>query len=341
MRLTNEFLPRLFALALTTPLAACGVMGGGERPASGLSASGEGVRSLASTGPEADYPVVIGDPYTVDGVEYVPADTWNYDEVGYAALDAGTGGVTAAHRTLPLPSYVEVTALESGKTALVRVERRGPMSGPSLTALSTDALDQIGAKDGDAVRVRRVNPPEIERAALRAGERAPVRLDTPQSLLVVLKRKLPESGSASLAMAKQPAPAPVEAAIEAALGDDTAEDAPEAAPAIASALPVDAEESQPDLASVAPLAATPEPEGSQESAAEPAEAAKELVIQAAAFSSEANAKRAAEALGGFVVPGGKYFRVQTGPFTSRGQADAALAKVKAAGYSDARVANAG
>ena len=104
MRLPNEFLPRLFALALTAPLAACGVTGGNERPASGLASSENGAGALASTGPEADYPVVIGDPYVVGGIEYVPADSWNYDEVGYAALDAAGGGVTSAHRPLPLPS---------------------------------------------------------------------------------------------------------------------------------------------------------------------------------------------------------------------------------------------
>jgi rare lipoprotein A len=66
-----------------------------------------------------------------------------------------------------------------------------------------------------------------------------------------------------------------------------------------------------------------------------------FVIQAAAFSSRANADRAAKALGGTVSASGKFFRVHTGPFASRGQADAALAKVRAAGYSDARVTTAG
>ena len=65
------------------------------------------------------------------------------------------------------------------------------------------------------------------------------------------------------------------------------------------------------------------------------------MIQAAAFSSRANADRAAKALGGMVSASGKFFRVHTGPFVSRTQADAALAKVRAAGYSDARVTTAG
>ena len=66
-----------------------------------------------------------------------------------------------------------------------------------------------------------------------------------------------------------------------------------------------------------------------------------FVVQAAAFSSKANADRAASKIGGFVQQSGKYYRVRTGPYTSRGQAEAALAKVRAAGYSDARVFTAG
>ena len=65
------------------------------------------------------------------------------------------------------------------------------------------------------------------------------------------------------------------------------------------------------------------------------------VVQAGAFSNQANAQRVARSLGGYVSPSGSLFRVRTGPFTSRGQAEAALAKVRAAGYSDARVFTAG
>ena len=65
------------------------------------------------------------------------------------------------------------------------------------------------------------------------------------------------------------------------------------------------------------------------------------MIQAGAFSLQENAQRAAKALGGYVSNKGKLFLVRTGPFNSRGQAEAALAKVRAAGYSDARVFTAG
>ena len=105
-------------------------------------------RSIAND-PSADYPVVIGEPFTIDGVTYTPEDTLNYDRVGYATIDENAGeGVTGAHRTLPLPSYVEVTSLDSGRTILVRIENRGPMSNDRLLALSPTALSQLGVEEG-------------------------------------------------------------------------------------------------------------------------------------------------------------------------------------------------
>ena len=177
---------RVLPLAALTLLAACAAGGGAQ-----IESTTQGPAN--SYGPAADYPVVVGSPFTIDGVTYTPQDRMNYDAVGYANL-GGEGGasVTAAHRTLPLPSYIEVTALETGKTITVRVERRGPMHGKDLVELSPGAAAQLGVT-GQAhapIRVRRVNPIEPDRAMLRSGQAAPARMDTPKSLLVVLQRKL-------------------------------------------------------------------------------------------------------------------------------------------------------
>lgn len=61
------------------------------------------------------------------------------------------------------------------------------------------------------------------------------------------------------------------------------------------------------------------------------------IVQAAAFSERSNATRAAKAVGGFVEPSGRFYRVRIGPFAERGQAEAALAKARDAGYGSARV----
>ncbi len=125
------------------PLAALILLGGC------MFGGGGGAKSepapIARSGPAADYPVVIGEAFTVDGVTHTPVDRMNYDAVGYAAAGSDGGeGVSIAHKTLPLPSYAEITALDSGKTILVRVERRGPMSNDRLVDLSPGAAAQLG-----------------------------------------------------------------------------------------------------------------------------------------------------------------------------------------------------
>lgn len=325
MRLPDDLFRGAAALALSVALAGCGLTGGGDRPVA------EAGSPLAAQviGPAADYPMVLGDPFTLDGIEYVPTDVMNYDEVGYLAADNGGTGVTAAHKTLPLPSYVEVTSLETGRTILARVERRGPMSTRQLVALSPDALAQLGAGAGAPVRVRRVNPPEVQRAELRAGRTAPLRMDTPETLLGVLRRSLPKEGSASLADGRRP---PVPSGVQTA-------GLPAAPPALARTEPAP---SAPHAPSGQPAATTYALEPLDGRAPAQSEApAGAFVVQAAAFSNKENADRAAGALGGFVSKAGRFYRVRTGPYATRGQAEAALAKVRAAGYSDARVSTAG
>lgn len=184
------------ALALAVPLAAVLLL----CAADDVQARNVDSRPVpAANGPQADYPMVVGAPYNVGSTTYTPEDRLNYDEVGYVTAD-GDGGdaISGAHHTLPLPSYVEVTSLTTGRTILVRMERRGPMASDHLVALSAGALNQLGATPGTPVRVRRVVPPEEQRAVLRSGQAVPQRMDTPMSLVEVLKRKLPASGSAPL-----------------------------------------------------------------------------------------------------------------------------------------------
>ena len=80
----------------------------------------------------SDYPVRLGSPFQVGNVTYTPADVPAYDEVGYASWygkelqgrNTANGeifmptAITGAHKTLPMPSYVEVTSLDTGRTIL-------------------------------------------------------------------------------------------------------------------------------------------------------------------------------------------------------------------------------
>lgn len=296
------------AIATTLLLAACG---GADARVSGPSAD-------ITRGPAGDYPMVLGAPFEVDGVTYTPADTLNYDSVGYASQAEGEG-VSGAHRTLPLPSYVEVTSLETGRTILVRLTRRGPMTGNDVVSLAPGAWMQLGAGAADRVpvRVRRVNPPEAERALLRDGAQAPARMDTPPGLLAALKRKL------GLVVAPPVLPSTPPVAAAGALGPTPT--------VLPSPIPI------PQAKAAVKLQSASRAQASAPPAAEPPAAEHGLFVQAGAYSTRERAEKVARALGGRASAAGKFWRVRTGPHKDRGQADAALANVRAAGYADARV----
>ncbi len=137
--------------------------------------------------PVSDTPVRIGPAYSIRGMTYVPAAAPAYDAVGYASWYGSESGnrtangeqfrpgwVTAAHTTLPLPTYVEVTALDTGRRIIVRVNDRGPFAQGRIIDLSRGAAEELGIKaQGHApVRVRRIEPSEKDRERLRKGKPA-------------------------------------------------------------------------------------------------------------------------------------------------------------------------
>ena len=143
-----------------------------------------------SHGPRAvaDTPVRIGKPYTVGGKTYTPAPNPDYDRLGYASWYGRESGsvtangelfrpeaITAAHTTLPLPTYIEVTSLDNGRVILVRVNDRGPFAqGGRILDLSHGAAKLLGVQGRGVipVRVRVVEPAEIDKRRLREGRAA-------------------------------------------------------------------------------------------------------------------------------------------------------------------------
>jgi rare lipoprotein A len=156
--------------------------------------------------PVSDAPVRIGPPYTIRGATYVPAAAPSYDALGYASWYGNESGnrtangerfrpdwFTAAHTTLPLPTYVEVTALDTGRRIIVRVNDRGPFAGGSrIIDLSRGAAEKLGMrKQGHApVRVRRVEPSEKNRERLREGKSAHELPPVPERELQSLRVRL-------------------------------------------------------------------------------------------------------------------------------------------------------
>jgi len=295
MRLiVNHFVP----LAALVFLSGCGFVG--ARP-------GDSLPAAPTSGPAADYPVVIGEPFTIGAITYTPTDKLNYDAVGYASVsDLPDTRVSIAHKTMPLPSYAEITHLDTGRTILTRVETRGPMVNNRLVELSQGAAIQLGIGPGSdaAIRIRRVNPPEQERALLRQGGEVSPRMDTPDALLKVLKRKLVSAEP----LAPTAAPTPT--------------DSPTPAPA---KTPVAAPVAEPTREQQSPPAAAVEAKRG------------DIIVQVAAFSSQARADKAAKSLGAHVSKPGRYWYVRFGPYETARDAQAALEKAQSAGYSDARI----
>ncbi|MFM6852747.1 MAG: septal ring lytic transglycosylase RlpA family protein [Sphingopyxis sp.] len=284
-------------------VAGCGVVGG----SSGAPRAGTAPVPPAATVP--DGPPRVGAPYSIAGRTYTPVDQTDYDEVGYASwygseLDGEPTAsgeafrptwVSAAHRTLPLPAYAEVTRLDTGRTILVRINDRGPADPARLIDLSAGAADQLGFTERGMVqvRVRRTNPSESERIALRSGQSVPARLDTPDSLLTILRERaarLPVPRNFNAAPPRPTTPRP-------AAGNGSA-----------------------NGSATAGATATTIPAG-----------AGPFVVQVGAFSNRASADAMARRLGAQVVEANGLFRVRYGPFNTVTEAEGAVARARSLG----------
>jgi len=110
----------------------------------------------------------IGKPYQVRGKWYYPKEDKKYAKVGTASWygDAFHGrltangevynltDITAAHPTMPLPSYARVTNLSNGSSVIVRVNDRGPFHEGRLIDLSKRAADMLGYANVGTAKVK-------------------------------------------------------------------------------------------------------------------------------------------------------------------------------------------
>jgi rare lipoprotein A len=120
----------------------------------------------------------VGNPYQVAGQWYEPREEPGYDRVGVASWygedfhgrKTSNGEVydmmalTAAHPTLPMPSYAYITNLANNRTVLVRINDRGPYARDRIIDLSNGAARALGAiAHGTAqVRVRYAGPAPLD-----------------------------------------------------------------------------------------------------------------------------------------------------------------------------------
>ncbi len=122
----------------------------------------------------------VGNPYKVEGKWYQPQEDYGYSETGIASwYGPGFHGkktasgetfnmneVTAAHRTLQLPSLVRVTNLENGRSVVARVNDRGPFKRGRIIDISKRGAELLGFKGKGTAKVRvQVMPEESRKIA--------------------------------------------------------------------------------------------------------------------------------------------------------------------------------
>jgi rare lipoprotein A len=264
-------------------------------------------------------------PYRVFGQSYVPRpELSSHRERGYASWygrkfhgrPTSSGerydmyGMTAAHPTLPIPSYVRVTNVRNGRTVVLRVNDRGPFLNRRVIDLSYTAAHRLGYVDSGSA--------EVEVELLQAGGAAPRPVQTAvrADLADQARQEPPPVAPASLPML-------AEAAAERLSIETTIDDQP----LVPVVLEPGASLSAPGVA-VSPA----------ERAVSPA--APALWLQLGAFASRDNAEAARSRFSRElpwlgvpidIIQLGETWRVQAGPWARRDDAMATAERIVGAG----------
>lgn len=269
----------------------------------------------------------IGKPYQIEGVWYYPKTDFAYRETGIASwYGPGFDGkstangerydqnaLTAAHRTLPMPSIVRVTNLNNGRSIKVRINDRGPFRNGRIIDLSRRGADLLGFRQQGTAKVlveviedesRRLAAAALnEAAAASSPEAAPRQAVTIEAL--------------------PGAPAPTQAANPAA-SQTAALVARRPTTVVRPQLPMPVLD---ETVTTVPVRAT------------------NIYVQAGSFTRVANAVRLRARLSQLgdvqvaetVIGERRYFRVRLGPMATVEEADALLAVLIGNGHPDARV----
>jgi rare lipoprotein A len=287
-------------------------------------------------------------PYRVFGVEYRPRpDLTEHRERGVASwygrkfhgrrTSSGEPydmyAMTAAHPTLPIPSYVRVTHVRNGRSVVVRVNDRGPFLQRRVIDLSYTAAYRLGYVDDGHAEV------EVELLSSPSG---PGRAPRPGPAPADVARAGGRTDAARApARVSVPAPAP---AVAQALADPTLSDAPTPVPMLAEAMAgerlsfetlIDERPASDSAIPSAGASAAPAPASSGSSASRAAQE-RGTWLQIGAFASRGNAEAARArfsreapwvAVPVDVLRQGDTWRVRAGPWTSREDALAAAARI--------------
>lgn len=290
----------------------------------------------------------VGNPYLIMGQEYQPQENFNYVETGIASwygpgfhAEKTANGekydqneLTAAHRTLQMPSLVRVTNLENGRSVVLRVNDRGPFAKGRIIDVSSKAADLLRMKGRGTAKVRVETLPAESR---RIAEDAKAGRDT-RGYEIAL------NGNPQPANPAQPVtlyPTPTAVSVQTLTPADTM-----AAAQVASveSVPLEPARLTPVQGHIAPDGRfMPSPVVTQQ--AVPPASATNIYIQAGAFGDQNNANRLSQSLASYgpakvyptFVNGQNFYRVRLGPYASVEQADTALAQLSAQAAPNAKI----
>ena len=154
---------------------------------------------------------LIEEPYQVNGKWFYPYDYKKFEEIGLAQLETSLKNgsktkngeyyhndtLTGAHRSLPLPSIIEVTNLNNGKSALVRVNHREAFSSIKVVNLSEAVFKKLDMnQNGDLVKISLIDSNEsfVLSEAYTYDEEKKI-VEAPVSSVVVIEKDKNESSA--------------------------------------------------------------------------------------------------------------------------------------------------
>jgi rare lipoprotein A len=272
----------------------------------------------------------VGAPYMIKGRRYYPKEAYSHSETGIASWygpnfhgkQTANGEIfdkyelTAAHRTLQMPSIVRVTNLDNGKSLIVRVNDRGPFAHNRIIDLSQRSAELLGFKNNGTAKVRvDVLGPESQQVAMAAkrGE------DTRGYEVAYNQNRNPE---------------PVRQHAQTQMAE-------------AQVVPVSVPKPQPVVQDITfdtvdQPAVPPVQPATQQASRLPS---GRIFVQAGAFSQENNALALARQLEGYGpskvylarINDRPFYRVRLGPYASADQADMALNNLRTVGKNDAKI----
>jgi len=282
----------------------------------------------------------IGKPYKIKETWYYPGENYEYEETGIASWygpkfhgkRTANGAIfdmntrTAAHRTLPMPSFVRVTNLVNGHSLVLKVNDRGPYKGNRIIDISKRGAQLLGFHDAGTARVR-VQIMADESRAIAARMKSEVQLAAIGSPITVAR--LPKPAVATESLSPLPGansspgkvnPAPAKAG---GIEKSTVRSAPQRLAARNTSSP----KPETGVVTVEPVTKT------------------NLYIQAGAFGQFDNANKVKARLSplgtvkisSVLVNGRDLYRVRVGPLSNVAAADQLLGRIIGSGYANARI----